>query len=116
MLFDIPLTPPSPPLLDWPLLVQLGTSPIAVHLLEWMKKSPRFSWISQHTGQLNRVLAFIIASATAAGVVWKMEGSWQAGAVITITLPPLAVLANALMHAVFQFLAQEGYYQTVVKK
>lgn len=106
-------------MIDWTALLHLASSAGTVHLIQWMKCNPKLSWISQHTKGLNRTISACVAICAAAGITYQMVGSWEAGSVITITVPPLqkvlTAIGNTLMSMGSQYLLQEGYYKMVVK-
>lgn len=48
---------------------------IAVWVIQWLKGSKAFPFLSQYTPVLNRALAFIIAMVSAAGITWHYNAT-----------------------------------------
>ena len=95
---------------------QIGVSALMVYALEAVKKAPWFPWITAHTDNLNRVIAFTVAFLTSIGFSINISGNWQTGGTLLVSLPSAGVLISVLMHSMTQAGIQEAFYQTVVKK
>jgi hypothetical protein len=95
---------------------QGGVGVIFVYLLEWLKKSNWFPWVSQNSGTLNRWIGLAIAFGTSVGVKAVAEGTSQTGWHIALTIPPLAVMVDTLVHAATQFGEQQVLYHCAVKE
>jgi hypothetical protein len=91
---------------------QFGVSVAVVHVLEWLKRAGWFPWLTNNTTTALRIISLLAALATSAGFK-VLSGDYQHG--WTLAVPPLAAIADTLIHAVAQFGAQQGYYSIVVK-
>lgn len=88
------------------------------YALEWLKRSPLFPMLSRDTGRLNRAVSMLVALLSSVGIVTAMNGhlTWDAGATLTLTIPPLSVLWGTVVHTVGQYAIQQGVYEGMVKK
>jgi hypothetical protein len=94
---------------------QLTASAVFVFLLQWLKNSRWFPWISQETYKLNRVLAIAAAGLSAVGVNYQVvhpgPGDWT----IAITGLTAAGISAAGVMWLKQFCVQELTYRMAVK-
>lgn len=67
-----------------------------VWVMEKLKKSNLFPWITQNSSGVNRILGLAAALLSSAGINWSVQGSVFTGGVITITLPALGHLIHFL--------------------
>ena len=86
-----------------------------VHGLEMLKASKRFPWVAGDTDKLNRGIAFAVAFLTSLGFLFAIQGHAQTGGTLTITLPPLHAVWNAIGRALAQGGLQQMYYHLAVK-
>lgn len=93
-----------------------GAAAVAtVHLIESLKLSTRFPWLTRDTDALNRVVSFGVAFMTAVGFTFAMTGSFHEGGSLTITFPSMAKIGMGVAHALLQSGAQQLYYKNAVK-
>ena len=48
---------------------------VAVAILQWLKKTAWIPWFTQHSATLNRVVAILIAAASASGITWQWHAA-----------------------------------------
>jgi hypothetical protein len=48
---------------------------IAVMLIQWAKKSPKVAWLNQYSKTASRVIAFAVATISAAGITWQWNAA-----------------------------------------
>lgn len=91
---------------------------LVVWLIQALKATKYFPWL-QDEGQvvLKRAFSFFGAFATNTGIAYTWHTVPSGGShVLTLTIPPLAVMAVALWRFAGQFILQEGWYQLVYNK
>ena len=100
----------------WDSLVgnQLGASIVAVHVIQWLKKSRFFPLLTIDTYRANRFVSVFLAGASAVGFQFAMVGSLIDGGTVTITIPPLQALMTAVFRFALSYGAQEAYYRAAV--
>ena len=79
---------------------------IAVWLLQWAKGSKAFPFLSQYTPMLNRILAFIIAIASAVGITWHYNATLG-------TLTVMGLSEQAIWTALASIVTNELVYMGV---
>lgn len=94
-----------------PLAGQLGAAFTAVGVIEWLKKSHLFPWLTCDTEKLNRVVSLVVAGVASLGVTINTVGTWTSGSTITIVVPP----ANAILEAAYRFAIQVGLQKSIYK-
>jgi hypothetical protein len=94
---------------------QVGVSVAVVYLIQLLKSSPWFPWITQHTDQLNRWISVIAAFATSVGFQFAFTGSAAAGGTLVVQIPALTVILSVLLHSLGQVGIQESFYRAAVK-
>lgn len=83
-------------------------------LIQWLKKSPWFGWITPETSsRIKTQFGFLVALLTAAGIHFAVSGSLLDGGGASITVSGLSL--NALKDVAWQWTAQQAWYQAVVK-
>jgi len=83
-------------------------------LIQWLKKSPWFGWITPATSaRIQTQFGFIAAFLTAAGIHFAVSGSILDGGGASITVTGLSI--NAFKDIAWQWASQQGWYQLVVK-
>jgi hypothetical protein len=97
------------------LLEQAPFGVAVVHLLQWLKATERFPWITADTDKLNRRISFAVAFLMSLGFMVALQGSAQTGGTLTITLPPIGALWSAVGRALAQSGLQQVYYHVAVK-
>jgi hypothetical protein len=83
---------------------QAGISIILVYLLQWLKGSPWFPWLTARTDTINRTLAIV-----------NMTGSWTSGGTLIIQIPAATAIFSVILHSAAQVGMQEGFYRMAVK-
>jgi|SRR5262245_2090135 len=91
---------------------QFTGSTIVVWLIDWMKGSKRFPWLTSETANLNRIAAVIGAAITAAGIHFALEpvaanGTW------TLTITDLSI--SSVFHFLEAFTVSIASQQTILK-
>lgn len=99
-----------------PLAHQIGFAFIIAHGIEWLKRLKWFPWITENSATLNRWLSMMAAAATSAGITFSADGTWAAGGVITIHVPPASVLTEAIARFALQAGFQETIYAKVIQR
>jgi hypothetical protein len=83
-------------------------------LIQWLKKSPWFGWIRPDTSaRIQTQFGFIAACLTTAGIHFAVSGNPLIGDGASITVTGLSI--NAFKDLAWQWSAQQGWYQLVVK-
>jgi hypothetical protein len=99
---------------------QVGISFIVVWMIEHLKQWTKIPWITQHTDQLNRTLAVVVAFLSSVGFSVSISGSIWTGGHVAMDFPSLEVLLKSLIQLVVMFATQtgvqEGFYRLVIKK
>lgn len=94
---------------------QLGTGVVVSYLLYILKKAGWFVWLTDDTSsKIQAAWGGIAAVFTAAGVHLATTGTFLDGAGFTITLTGLS--ANVLRDIVWQWTAQQGWYDLVLRQ
>ena len=94
---------------------QAGLAMAAVYLIQWLKGANWFPWLTRHTDLANKVVSFVLALFTAAGIEWHTTGTAMTGGSITITYPALSVVFTGVIRFITQIGLQEGFYRNAVK-
>jgi hypothetical protein len=85
---------------------------LSVALIQWLKNSNRFPWVTREKGRLLRVLAIIASAIGAVGISY----TWHPDArQLVFTLPTLAGLVAMLIAWVKSFIVQEIVYRITAK-
>ena len=95
---------------------QIGLAAAASYAIQFLKDSPKFSWISQHTSGLNRALAVVTSLIAAVGVNYTYTHPNEGTFVITLTGLSLASVGHYAWAWFVQFALQQGYFKAVVKQ
>lgn len=98
------------------LIEQTVIAALAAKIIEMLKLSRSFPWVSQHKAAANRTLSVLIAIATSAGFAFAWSGSFEQGGVLTISVPSLQGVIEFAYHAGYQFLAQEATYRNLIEE
>jgi hypothetical protein len=90
-------------------ITQVTTAGVVVFLINWLKKSPMFPWITAESGRLLRILAIIGAGVGAVGIhyTWNPEAH-----ALTITGLSLVGILTAGAIWLKSFVTQEIIYQS----
>jgi hypothetical protein len=84
-------------------------------LMQWLKKSPWFGWITPATSaRIQTQFGFLAAFLTAAGIHFAVSGSVLDGGGASITVTGLSV--NAVKDIAWQWASQQAWYRMVVKE
>lgn len=97
------------------LTTHLTTGAMIVYILEWLKRSRWFPWISDHQKTLQRVLSAGAAVVVAVGINWNYDPAMEGGTLVIHGLNAQTVLA-AVYEFLKQFMAQQVIYDTIVPK
>lgn len=102
------------------LFSHVAATALVVHLIQLLKKYPKFG-ILQERGTVLAKRLFSIGGALLANAGISFVWSWHAAALvatpgshvfsISFTIPPLLVILTGLWHWFGQFAFQEGWYQ-----
>lgn len=92
---------------------QLVASSIAVWVIQIIKKSKYFPWITAQTGRLNRVVAVVVSGLTAVGIHVTFDHS---SGVLTISGLTAAGIVVGFGTWLKSFVMQELVYQGVTTK
>jgi hypothetical protein len=89
------------------LLGHMSTSAIVVWLIQWAKKCPWISWVTQDTPGRARAIAIVLAGIKTVGIqfTWNPD-SRQA----VFVIPTLAVAGGIALHWFSSFVLQEWMY------
>jgi hypothetical protein len=98
------------------MLTQISMSTFVVGLMEWMKKTHHFAWITAQSTKVNRLVAFLLSVGVAAGI----HLTWSHGSAPgDYTLGIIGATPLALMHAGWEifksFMTQQWIFRTAVK-
>lgn len=99
-----------------PLAHQIGFAFIIAHGMEWLKRLKWFPWLNENSATLNRWVSMLAAAATSAGLTFAADGTWAAGGIITIHVPPASVLMEAAARFALQAGFQEAIYTKVIQR
>lgn len=94
---------------------QGGIGVIAVYILQWLKNSTHFPWLTQDTAKLNRWVGLMVALGTSLGVKYAATAASGGGYHVVLDIPSMQALGDALIHAAAQFAGQQVLYHTAVK-
>jgi len=84
-------------------------------LIQWLKKSPWFGWITPQTSaRIQTQFGFIAALVTAAGIHFAISGSLLDGGGASVTVSGLSI--NAVKDVAWQWAAQQAWYRQLVKE
>jgi hypothetical protein len=91
---------------------------LVVYIIQFLKKTKYFPWL-QVEGQviLKRGFSIFGALVSNTGMAYTWHAAPTGGShILTLTIPPLAVMAVALWRFAGQFILQEGWYKVVYNK
>ncbi len=97
------------------LMHQGGLGSAFVFLLQWLKNSNRFPWVSQNSAQINRWAGIIFAVATSVGLKYVLTENTGGGWHLAIDIPSLPTVGDVVLHALTQYSGQEMLYHVAVK-
>jgi len=84
-------------------------------VIQWLKKSPWFGWITPQTSaRIQTQFGFIAAALTTAGIHFAISGNPFDGGGASITISGLSV--NMVKDVAWQWAAQQGWYRMLVKE
>jgi hypothetical protein len=93
-------------------MTHITAAGVSVAVLQWLKNSKYFPWITAEKGKLLRVLAVITSAIGAVGIGY----TWHPDArQLVFTIPTLAAIFAMFAAWVKSFVMQELVYQTAVK-
>lgn len=95
---------------------QFGFAILIPHVIEFLKRSRFFPWLSTDTPGLNRIAGIVCAWAAASGIEVAHEGwTLESGGQIVITMPMLSVLLHSVLRSCWQWVMQQAYYDLRIK-
>lgn len=83
--------------------------------IEMLKRAGWFPWLSQHSDTANRIVSWILALVSSAGLKFASSGSIGEGGTITIAFPAVGEIVDGVLHFAGQGGLQEGLYRALVK-
>ncbi len=91
---------------------QVTASAVVVMILQWLKRSNYFPWLSGETETLNKAVAAIAAAFTAVGIHYSYDADLHT---ITITGITLTAFVHGAWHWLQAFSFQELIYRGALK-
>jgi hypothetical protein len=91
---------------------QVTLSAVVVVVLQWLKRSPWFPWLTDRTEKAKHVAAVLGAAATAVGVHYTYDASIGT---LTITGVTLAGIGHGAWHWLQSYAFQESLYKGVFR-
>lgn len=92
---------------------QVTLSAIAVVVMQWLKKSSWFPWLTAQSDAANKIVAAFFAAAAAVGIHYTYDAST---ATLTFTGISFAALGHALWHWLQSYAVQETIYKGAFHK
>lgn len=89
------------------------SSAIVVWLIQQVKASKYFPWITAETTKINRVASAILAMLTSAGLGWAWTPATHTLVISNLTW---AVVGLAVWHSIQHFCLQEAIYRATERK
>ena len=94
---------------------QLGLATLTIMGIEVLKRAGWFPWLDRHSDATNRIVSWVLALASSAGLKFASSGSIGEGGVITIAFPAMGEIVDGVLHFAGQGGLQEGLYRALVK-
>ncbi len=92
--------------------VAAGGSAIVVStLLQALKNSALFPWLSRHTGKLNLLVSLMAAAVTAIGISYSFDFNPDSGAFAFGFKGTLMDVMHGVLHFVAQWCSQQAFYK-----
>lgn len=91
------------------LYTHLTAGAIFAYLLSHLQQWGKVPWIRNDTVKLNAGIRLGLAVIANVGIHWTWSGSWEAGRIITISIPAMSVLIHALFNLAGQYATQHGW-------
>ena len=96
---------------------QIGISAVIAwvvsQLIELLKKWTALPWMNQTTETVNRIVAAILAAATAVGITMHYD---PAAGTLVIAGLSLSAILTFVFQILFQWVMQKFWYKTIIKK
>ena len=92
-------------------LNMMGAAAVIPYLIEGVKKSSWFPWLTTETERLNRLLGIAVALAVTAGLTYTWEPTTRT---LTMQIPTLWQAGQTFWHAAVQWGLQQYVYKTSV--
>jgi hypothetical protein len=92
---------------------QVTASGLVVWALQWLKNTNKFPWVNENTAALNRILAALLAAASAVGITYTYEPTAGVLAFTGLTAPAVLAFVWKVLTSV---VLQEVIYRSTVKK
>lgn len=90
---------------------QLTLALIVPFILQWVKRSNSFKWITLESGRLNTIVAATIATLGGLGIAFAFNADTGT---LTITGLSIAGIWNGLQHVILQFMMQHTVYRLAI--
>lgn len=84
-------------------------------ILQLLKRSDRFAWLSSQTGKANAWMSGMFAFLTAIGLVFSFDFDKETGAIAAGVHGNVWDILHVVMHTPIQFLQQHAFYQAALK-
>lgn len=96
---------------------QIALGMIIAHIIEFLKNSRWFPWLSQMTPRATKIVSRVASWATGVGFEVSLNdwGGFLNGGVLHIYIPMLSVIVGSLLHGSFQWGVGEFWYQNLVR-
>jgi len=89
-------------------MTHITAAGLAVGVINWLKKSPYFPWITQEKTKVLRAFAFLTSALAAGGITY----AWNPAArQLVLTIPTLSALLGFTVAWAKSFIVQEITYQ-----
>jgi len=89
-------------------MTHIGTAAVSVALINWLKKSPWFPWITQEKSKVMRIVAIVTAGIGTVGITYTWNPATRD---VLFHIPTLAALVHGVGTYVQSFAMQELSYQ-----
>ena len=95
---------------------QIVVAMLAPVVIQKFKGASWFPFIHQRTPRTNKLLSALVAAVSGAGFAFGFSGTLDAGATLTITIPPLQKVIEFVVDMGFSYGVQQGWYHGYVKQ
>lgn len=89
----------------------LTTGAVVTYVIQWLKNSGKFSWITVETKKLNRFISAILALAISLGISYSYNPEARD---LTIHIPTMTVFMLAVWEWAKQFISQQLIYDGIL--
>jgi len=92
------------------LTAHLTSGAAAVYAIEFLKSRNWFPWMTQDTKMLNRIVSFVLATASVIGISWSYDPSLGGD----VHIPGVQILLGGAWEVCKQMMAQQVIFDGVV--